>query len=51
MDSIGQIGMGLKGKGIGLGMDKGERKIRIKIDFERVWNAKEDVNFVNKIFN
>jgi hypothetical protein len=26
-------------------------KIRIKMDFDRVWNAREDENFLNKIFN
>lgn len=29
----------------------GEARVRIKADFERVWNAKEDQNFLNRIFS
>lgn len=25
--------------------------IKIKTDFDRIWNAREDENFLNKIFN
>jgi hypothetical protein len=29
----------------------GQNKVRIKADFDRVWNAREDHHFLNKIFN
>lgn len=29
----------------------GEARVRIKADFDRVWNAKEDQNFLNRIFS
>lgn len=28
-----------------------DQKVKIKADFDRVWNAKEDENFLNKIFS
>lgn len=28
-----------------------EQKVKIKADFDRVWNGREDENFLNKIFN
>jgi hypothetical protein len=34
-----------------LPMTMEQTKVRIKADFDRVWNAREDHHFLNKIFN